>query len=266
MRWCRSPDSGCFPVLRVASCVCVRLRTGAIKLGCEGMPARGRWPRGKRKATFGKPAQKSDPEVGDLVGKIVHIPATEYGISVPGMFYRARVVKKDPKRKSSVILSFFEDDGSHNWMPAMEVRRWLSETGSVETTTNCHSDDYAAQTLLHIKSLSLRNSPGDQPVGGKWSEGVQAGCLAGKMEPQVMACNGHGDADVGQKAENARWKVKAGKMGTAVHALPRGRPRCVLAESQPGSIGTDWVQPVDVGEVKVQELCADGKADVEMDF
>ena len=59
----------------------------AVLNGTE-MPVRGKWQRGRRKATFGKPAQKSDREVGDLVGKIVHIPAEEYGIDVPGMFYR----------------------------------------------------------------------------------------------------------------------------------------------------------------------------------
>eukprot|EP00803_Ostreobium_quekettii_P002587 evm.model.scf_290.5 EVM.evm.TU.scf_290.5 scf_290:104360-104887(-) len=170
---------------------------------------------------------------------------------------RARVVKKDPKHKSSVIVSFYEDDGSHNWLPAMEVRRWLMEAGHLEATTNSHSDDYAAQTLLHIKNEKLRRMPDKAPAGNQLCDTSQAGCHSD-------ADNKYGAADVEANAEGGMLKMKDGRV--AIQDLQCGRHRCVLAEGQAGSIGTDWVHLNDEGAATVQAVAADGKGDVEMDL
>lgn len=204
------------------------------------MPARGRWPRGRRKATYGKPAQKSDPEVGDLVGKIVHIPAEEYGINVPGMFYRARVVKKDPKHRSSVVVSFFEDDGSHNWIPAREVRRWLAATVDVTGTTNQHSDDYAIETLLQIRDFHPSKSSDDASDDTKQCKDkqVQAQCTAGELlEGHVASVKRHAVSTMRPQFEACGLKLKPLKVDAAVQTIPRGQLKLVLASGQPGCVG-----------------------------
>lgn len=114
------------------------------------MPARGR---GRRRGSANRsPKETIDPDLVHLVGKVVHIPATVYGINVPGMFYRAKVVKRDRKHKHAVVVSFFEDDHSHQWLPISEIKKWVQAAqGGSGQTTDEHSDEYAIETLLQIR-------------------------------------------------------------------------------------------------------------------
>ncbi|GMH41477.1 hypothetical protein BSKO_09387 [Bryopsis sp. KO-2023] len=109
----------------------------------------------RRSRRRSKTAAHSHP-LSDLIGKVVRIPATMYGIDVPGMVYRAKVVKKDTSHKNAVVLSFFEDDGSQHWAPAEDVRKWLANPDLEGKCTGAESDKYAIETLLQFRELSQR--------------------------------------------------------------------------------------------------------------
>jgi hypothetical protein len=59
-----------------------------------------------------------------IVGKTVLVPASEFGIDVPELFYKARIIKKDPSHPRAVVVRF-PDDGNLCWLPVDQVTEWL---------------------------------------------------------------------------------------------------------------------------------------------
>ncbi|CAL8464007.1 g3542 [Coccomyxa elongata] len=86
-----------------------------------------------------------------VIGKTVLIPASVFGVDVPELWYKARVVKKDPSHTRAVVLRTSED-GNLFWLPVEQVMKWLREMEeSGLTSTGCTIGNaasvYAAQVL-----------------------------------------------------------------------------------------------------------------------
>ncbi|CAD7703502.1 unnamed protein product, partial [Ostreobium quekettii] len=113
-------------------------------------------------------ASPSDPGLlADIIGKTVFVPSSHFGVEVPDMFYRAKVVGRERGKRGAVTLRFFEDDGSQCWLPAADVARWLRDGGNGDgRCTSSASDTYAAKALSLLRAAASGGGrrPGGQPA------------------------------------------------------------------------------------------------------
>lgn len=110
----------------------------------------------------------------DIVGHDVEIPGQTFGVSVPGLFYTARVMRKDSSHKDAVTLRF-KDDNSRYWLPIPQVRQFLREQkereesgGVADAKLGVASDQYAAEVLVSLsgdRSARSRSDPDVQHWG-----------------------------------------------------------------------------------------------------
>lgn len=97
-----------------------------------------------------------------LTGQVVEIPAQEFGVDIPQLLYRGKVVGKDPHRKGAVVVRF-EEDGSKYWLPAADVQRWIDEMQAAgrtpaDTTIGVGADEFAASVLTELLTEKRRSS------------------------------------------------------------------------------------------------------------
>lgn len=77
-----------------------------------------------------KSAGKPQSVYKSIIGKEVLVPASEFGIDVPELYYKARVMKKDPSHSRAVVVKF-PDDGNLCWLPVDRVSSWLKVGSTV---------------------------------------------------------------------------------------------------------------------------------------
>ncbi|GMH35778.1 hypothetical protein BSKO_03646 [Bryopsis sp. KO-2023] len=92
------------------------------------------------------------PLAQGMLGKIVNVPATDLGIEIPGMIYRARILTRDTRREDRVLVKFFEDDDSESWLPMGAAKKWLRTGGNgTDQCTNEETDLYGAECLMMLQ-------------------------------------------------------------------------------------------------------------------
>lgn len=66
---------------------------------------------------------------------------------------RAKVVRKDKRRREAVIIKLFEDDNSQYWIPMEVVHNWVQLKQPLDgLCTHKETDSYAAAALVHLRS------------------------------------------------------------------------------------------------------------------
>ncbi|GMH41673.1 hypothetical protein BSKO_09583 [Bryopsis sp. KO-2023] len=112
-------------------------------------------------------------------GKVVYAPADHFGMNIPGLFYRAKVTRKDKRRRQAVIIRLFEDDDSQYWLPMNVVHRWVQM--NQPTDGRCihnETDSYAVSALMQLKG-SQSPFPGSSASASKTEtseiEGMERG-------------------------------------------------------------------------------------------
>lgn len=171
-------------------------------------------------------------------------------------------MKKDPKHKSSVIISFFEDDGSRNWISAKDVRRWLAATEDIKGTTNHCSDDYAIETLLQIRELRISKSVDDltdwrQPCCDRQA---QANCAVVEVdENQAGSSTRQATMAVGRHSAPVQALMKPEKVDAAVQTIPRARLRSAAAKGQPRDVMKEGRQLICGTEHQLQTIPGKGQ-------
>ncbi|CAL5226922.1 g9799 [Coccomyxa viridis] len=94
-----------------------------------------------------------------LIGRVVLVPGSEFGVDVPELYYKARVVRKDPSHARAVVMRFAED-GDLMWQPVDKVWAWIETMqakGLSEDTPHTIGDAanaYAVATLAGISCCS----------------------------------------------------------------------------------------------------------------
>lgn len=122
----------------------------------------GQQPAAARRPAAARPSGMT-PLPEDLMGIVLQVPASIFGVDVPGMYYLGKVLRPDNEHKNSLVLRF-ADDNRRYWFPARDVRSWLNsqrrrgvpigtnfkQVRSVERLAN----DYAAQVLSGMSQPS----------------------------------------------------------------------------------------------------------------
>lgn len=100
-----------------------------------------------------------------ILGQDVEIPGTIFGVNVPGLYYRARVMRKDSSHPKCVTIRFSEDN-SRFWLPLSQVLGFKREEKERKEKVKAPelglaSDQYAAEVLVSLSGDLAARSRSD---------------------------------------------------------------------------------------------------------
>lgn len=102
----------------------------------------------------------------DLIGRDIEIPAGVFDVQVPGLWFTARVTRKDTGHPGSVVIRF-KEDGSSFWLPADEVWRYVREAEARALKSQSAGFDACAESAAEV--LCCMSGSSARPDGNSTS-------------------------------------------------------------------------------------------------